>query len=307
MINRTVIRSKVLQVLFSTCQKEDKDLKIAENELLFSLQKSYDLYHYLLLIIPHLTDMEQKRLDLRKHKHLATEADLNPNTRFINNRLSALLSTNEYLQSFASQKGLFWTEDTNFTKKLLNQIIGSEQYAAYLQSPDDYASDKEFWKQSFKKFIYNNEELDELLEDKCIYWNDDVEIIETFVLKTIKKLEETAGDKQELLPMFKDEEDRTFAIKLLRESFLQNENVSQRIDKHIENWDFDRIANMDLYIMQMAICELLSFPHIPINVTLNEYIDLAKIFSTPKSATFINGVLDAIVEELKSENLLFKS
>jgi N utilization substance protein B len=307
MINRTVIRSKVLQVLFSTYQKEDKDLKLAESELLLSLQKSYDLYQYLLVIIPHLTDMEQKRLDLRKHKHLATEEDLNPNTRFVNNRLAALLSANESLRFFTSQKGLFWTENTSFTKKLLNQIIESEQYASYLQSFDDYASDKEFWRQIFKKFIYNNEELNELLEDKCIYWNDDVEIIETFVLKTIKKLEETIDGQQSLLPMFKDEEDRMFAVKLLRESFLQREKVSQQINKHIENWDFDRIASMDLYIMQMAVCELLCFPQIPINVTLNEYIDLAKIFSTPKSAIFINGILDTIVEELKSEKLLLKS
>ncbi|MDR2626437.1 MAG: transcription antitermination factor NusB [Dysgonamonadaceae bacterium] len=306
MINRTVIRSKVLQTLYSAFRKENRDLKLAESELSLSLQKSYDLYFYLLLLIPHLTHLEQKRLDLRKHKFLATPEELNPNTRFIDNRLSAQLLNNEHLQSFANQKGWFWTDEPVFTKKLLDRIVSSDHYRQYLLSPDNYESDKDFWRRSFKEFIYNNQALDDLLEDTCIYWNDDVAIIETFVLKTIKQLSETDTATRELLPMFKDEEDREFAFTLLRQSMQMGEETDRRISKHIENWDFERIADMDLYVMQMAITELLTFPNIPLNVTLNEYIDLAKIFSTPKSAIFINGVLDAVVEELKAENRLFK-
>jgi N utilization substance protein B len=306
MINRTIIRSKVLQTLYSACQKKDRDLKLAESELLFSLEKSYDLYHCLLLLIPHLTDLEQKRLDMRKHKYLVTAEELNPNLRFVDNRLSAQLFNNKFLQAFANRKGLFWTDETIFTKKLLDQIIESDGYKRYLQSPDDYESDKEFWRRAFKGFIYNNEELEDFLEDKSIYWNDDVEIVETFVLKTIKRFEEKEGAEQELLPMFKEEEDREYAIKLLRQSFLMEDDINLRISRHIVNWDFDRIASMDLYIMQLAIAELLVFPSIPLSVTLNEYIDLAKVFSTPKSANFINGVLDGVMEELKSENLLLK-
>ncbi len=307
MINRTIIRSKVLQVLFSTYQKESKDLKLAESELLFSLQKSYELYHYLLLLIPQLVDTEQKRLDLRKHKYLATEEEKNPNTRFIDNRLAAQLAENEILQDFAAKDGSFWTDDSGFVKKLLNQIIDSDNYKQLLVSPDNYESDREFWRQVFKKYIYGNEELDDILEDKSVYWNDDVEIIQTFVLKTIKRFEAESGKQQELLPMFKDLEDRDFAVRLLRQSMIQGEEIDQRISKHTVNWDFERIASIDQYIMQMAVAELLSFPSIPVNVTLNEYIDLAKVFSTPKSAVFINGVLDAIVEELKKENILFKN
>ncbi len=155
--------------------------------------------------------------------------------------------------------------------------------------------------------ILTSEELNEFLEDKSIYWNDDLDIIGTFVLKTIKRFEESATTEQVLLPMFKDEEDRRFAISLLRKSILEGESHNARIEKHIKNWELDRIACIDLYIMQIAITELLNFPTIPINVTLNEYIDIAKYYSTSKSGTFINGTLDTIVNELKSEKILFKN
>lgn len=308
MVNRVIIRSKVLQILFSAHQKENRDIKLVENELLFSLQKSYDLYHQFLLLIPHLTDIEQKRIDLRKHKHLATEEEKNPNTRFIDNRFSAQLSSNNQLSTFASEKGSIWMDETLYTKKLLDRIVGSEVYQDYLHTDNNYDSDKEFWRKAFKTFIYNNEEMEEMLEDKSIYWNDDVEIVETFVLKTIKRFEESNGAGQDLLPMFKDLEDKDFAIKLLRESFINAGQYNERIDRHVnKNWEFDRIANMDVYIMQMAIAEVLTFPSIPVNVTINEYIDLAKVYSTANSAFFINGILDAVINELREENILFKS
>lgn len=308
MVNRVIIRSKVLQILFSAQQKENKDIKLAESELLFSLSKSYDLYHQFLLLIPHLTDIEQKRLDLRKHKHLATEEDKNPNTRFIDNRLADQLSRNEQLSSFLTEKGSIWMEEAPFAKKLLDQIIDSDIYKDYLNSADSYDADKEFWRQVFKKFICDNEEVEELLEDKSIYWNDDVDIIETFVLKTIKRFEEGNDKTQPLLPMFKDDEDRVFAVSLLRQTMINTTEYNQRINRHIsKNWEFDRIANMDIYIMQMAIAEVLTFPSIPVNVTMNEYIDLAKVYSTANSAFFINGTLDSIFNELKEERILIKN
>lgn len=308
MINRVIIRSKVLQIVFSAHQRENKDIKLVESELLFSLQKSYDLYHQFLLLIPHLTDIEQKRLDLRKHRRLATEEDKNPNTRFINNRLSAQLETNEQLSSFLTEKGSIWMEESGLVKKLLEQIIDSDLYKDYLESEDNYTSDKDFWRQAFKKFICSNEEIAEFLEDRSIYWNDDIEIIETFVIKTIKRFDDTTDKRQALLPMFKDEEDREFAVSLLRQSILKAEEYNERINRHIsKSWEFDRIANMDIYIMQMAIAETLTFPSIPVNVTINEYIDLAKVYSTPNSAFFINGTLDSIIKELKEEKVLLKN
>lgn len=307
MINRIIIRIKVLQIVYSYSQKSGNNLTTAENELMFSLQKSYDLYHYLLLLIPLLTDTEQKRLDIRKQKYLATEEEKNPNTRFINNRFALQLSENEALQKFANEKGQLWHEDLNFVKTLLDKIVASDVYSEYLKSEDNYDSDREFWRKIYKDLVLGNEDLDELLEDHGIYWNDDIGIIGTFVLKTIKRFDPENGTSQSLLPMFKDEEDQLFAIRLLHQSILNGSSYNERIMKHIQNWDIERIAMMDLYIMQIAVAELLHFPTIPVSVTLNEYIDIAKFYSTPKSGTFINGILDAIVNDLKTENLLFKS
>ncbi|MCL2650330.1 MAG: transcription antitermination factor NusB [Candidatus Azobacteroides sp.] len=307
MINRIIIRVKVLQIVYAYYQNESKDLTSAENELMRSLLKSYDLYHYLLLLIPALTHVEQQRLDKRKNKHLATEGDKNPNTRLINNRFSEQLSVNRQLLAFLSGKGSIWTDEDIFLKKLLDQIISSDIYDEYLESPDNYDSDKEFWRKVFKSHIHNNEDLDDLLEEKSVYWNDDLDIIGTFVLKTIKRFNESTMPEQVLLPMFKDEEDKLFAIKLLHQTILDGKSYKERMEKHIKNWDIDRVACIDLYIIQIAMAELLNFPTIPVNVTLNEYIDIAKFYSTTKSSVFINGTLDAIVKELKTEEMLFKN
>ncbi|RHJ92489.1 transcription antitermination factor NusB [Parabacteroides bouchesdurhonensis] len=307
MINRILIRIKVLQIVYSYYQNGNGDLKVAENELLFSLQKSYDLYHYFLLLIVEITNLQKRLLDIRKNKYMPTEAELNPNTRLIDNRFAAQVEQNEFLQKHVAEQGISWSNDEDFIKSVLDLILNSDLYAEYLDNKEDsYEIDKEFWRMVFKKIICNNTTIEDYLEDKSIYWNDDVEIIETFILKTIKKFDEEAGNKQPLLPMFKDMEDKNFAIQLFRQSILKGKEFRERINKHMKNWETERIANMDLIIMQVALAEIMSFPTIPTSVTLNEYIDAAKYYSTPKSGTFINGILDSIVNELKKEKLLLK-
>lgn len=308
MINRNLIRIKVLQIVYSYYQNGNSDLKTAENELLFSLRKSYDLYHYFLLLIIEVTNLQKRILEARKSKYMPTEEELHPNTQFIDNRLCAQLESNEDLKKYVDDFGISWANDEEFVKNVLDLILGSEIYAEYIRNENDtYETDREFWRQVFKKIICGNEMIEEFLEDKSIYWNDDIEIVETFTLKTIKKFEEKNGSRQPLLPMFKDMEDKAFAINLFRQSLLKGKEFRERIDKHMKNWETERIANMDLVIMQVALAEITSFPTIPINVTLNEYIDAAKYYSTPKSGTFINGILDSIVNELKKENLLLKN
>ncbi|MDL2223842.1 transcription antitermination factor NusB [Bacteroidales bacterium OttesenSCG-928-M06] len=307
MINRILIRIKILQIVYAYYQKGSKDLKSAENELMRSLHKSYDLYHYLLQLILVLTDTEQKRLDSLKHKYLPTEQELNPNTRFINNRLTRQLEENDTLSSFTNKNGYLWTdEDSAFIRRLLEEIIKSDIYIEYLNSPDNYDSDKEFWRKTFKNIISTNPELPEILEEKSIYWDSDFEIIATFVIKTIKKFDESSKPEQMLLPMYKSEEDIQFAVQLLHKSILEHTENMTLIDSQIKNWDLDRIALIDLYIMQIALSEIKNFPSIPLNVSLNEYIDLARFYSTPKSSNFINGILDSIVNELKTDGKLFK-
>ena len=280
MINRILIRIKVLQIVYSYYQNGNNDLKVAENELLFSLRKSYDLYHYFLLLIVDVTNLQRRILDARKNKYMPTEAELNPNTRLIDNRFAAQIAENEALRKYVAEQGLSWDNDEDFIKMVLDLILSSEQYGEYLNNENDsYETDKEFWRIVFKKLICGNEAIDDYLQDKSIYWNDDISIVETFTLKTIK---------------------------LFRQSLMKGSEFRERINKHMKNWETERIANMDLIIMQVALAEIMTFPTIPINVTLNEYIDTAKYYSTPKSGTFINGILDSVVNELKKEKLLLK-
>lgn len=308
MINRILIRIKVLQILYAYYQNGTNDLKVAEKELLFSLQKSYDLYHYLLLLIIDLTNLQNRILDNRKHKYRPTEEEKNPNMRMVNNRFVAQLSKNEALNKYISESKISWSNDPDFVKSILDLILASDAYSKYLANPDDsYATDREFWRAVFKRVICGNDMIMDYLEDKSLYWNDDIEIVETFVLKTIKRFEESEGSRQELLPMFKDQEDRMFAVVLFREAILHKEVYRERVDKHIKNWEAERIIHMDLLIMQLALAEIVTFPSIPVSVSMNEYINIAKFYSTPKSAIFINGILNSVVDELKKEKVLFKN
>ncbi len=307
MINRILIRIKVLQLVYSYYQNGNGDLKTAENELLFSLQKSYDLYFYFLLLIVDATNLHKRNLDIRRHKYMPTEEDLNPNTRFVDNRFAAQLEANATLQKYVSEQSISWDNDEDFVKSFLAEILTSDLYKEYLENKEDtYETDKEFWRMVFKKMICGNERVEEYLQDKSIYWNDDIAIIETFTLKTIRQFEEKAGSKQALLPMFKSHDDKLFATKLFHQAILKGADFREMINKHLTNWETERIANMDMLIMQLALAEIKTFPTIPVSVSLNEYIDMAKYYSTPKSAHFINGILDSIVNELKSEKLLLK-
>jgi len=308
MINRNLIRIRIVQIVYSWYQNTNNDLRKTEKELLFGLQKSYDLYYYHLLLMVDLTRAYENRVEAKRNKHLPSHDDLNPNTHLINNKFMLQLRENEQLKKQLADRPMIWDADNSFVKNLLDKILASEPYNDYtdLVSPT-YEQDREFWRKVFKKFIYLNEELDEILEDECIYWNDDVEIVQTFVLKTIKRFSEDKGALQPLLPMFKDDEDKEFALKLLHETILNEKIYRGLIKKHTDKWDFDRIAFMDLIIMQVALSEILTFESIPTSVSLNEYIEIAKSYSTPKSGTFINGILDSIVHEIKEENRIFKN
>lgn len=308
MINRVLIRIRVVQILFSAYQSETRDLKKAETELLFSLQKSYDLYFYLLSLIVDLTDAYSQRVDARRAKLLPTQEDISPNVRLLENRFSNQLRVNIQLNEYLQERPFDWSEHDAFIRALLDQILASDVYKEYSTSNDSsYDLDREFWRKVFKQMICANEELCSILEDESLFWNDDVEIIESFVLKTIKRFEDGNGAAQSLLPMFKDESDREYAVKLLHEAMLNAKEYREIIDKYTTNWESERIAMMDMIIMQIAIAEIVAFPSIPISVTLNEYIDIAKSYSTAKSASFINGVLDAIVKELKEKKRIFKN
>jgi N utilization substance protein B len=239
---------------------------------------------------------------------MPSEEEMNPNMRLVENRFVKQLAGNKDLKHYVTERKLSWSNDHDFLKSILELLLASEEYADYLQNPrDSYQTDKEFWRAVFKRLICGNEMISDYLEDKSIFWNDDVEIVSTFVLKTIKRFEEGEGGNQILLPMFKDQDDRLFAVQLFREAILHGAEYRERISRHARNWETERVANIDMFIMQIAIAEVMAFPSIPVSVSLNEYIDMAKYYSTPKSGTFINGILDSVVEELKKEKGLFKA
>ena len=307
MINRVLIRLKIVQIVYAYYQNGGKNLDTAEKELFFSLSKAYDLYNYLLLLMVEVTKQANKRLNAAKNKLVPTKEELFPNTKFVENRFIAQLEVNKQLLEFSNNQKKTWENEADFVKTLCDKILESDIYKEYMASEtSSYEEDRELWRKLYKNIIFNNIELDQVLEDQSLYWNDDKEIVDTFVLKTIKRFDEKNGAKQELLPEFKDEEDQDFARRLFRRTILNADYYRHLISENTKNWDLDRVAFMDVVIMQIALAEILSFPNIPVSVSLNEYVEIAKLYSTPKSGGFINGTLDGIVNSLKKENKLTK-
>jgi len=308
MINRVLIRIKVMQLIYSYYKSDNRSLATAETELMFSLDKSYELYNYLLLLMVELTQFQDRRLDAARNKLRPTDKEKNPDTRFIDNRFIRQLHDNIQFNEYLSQQKISWTNEQEFIRIMLDRILDSKTYQDYMASEDDsYEADREFWRATFKNIIMEDSDLAEVLEGNSLYWNDDIDIIGTFVLKTIKQFNPAKGEKQALLPMFKAEDDREFAITLFRQAILREKEYRELIDKNTVNWEMDRIAFMDIIVMQIALAEIFNFESIPTTVTLNEYIELAKTYSTPKSGYFVNGVLNNVINQLKSEKRIVKN
>ena len=306
MINRELIRIKVLQLTYAYYQNGNKVLDVAEKELMFSLSKAYHLYHHLLSLVVAVSKEARKHYDVETAK-ATREGTPMPSAKFANNRLALQIEENHQLNEFISTQNQAWEDDIDFVRRLYSQIVQSTIYNEYMASDEDsYEADKEIWRKIYKTLIMNNEDLDAVLEEKSLYWNDDKDIVDTFVLKTIKRFDANSTPEQELLPEFKDEEDRSFARKLFRYTILNADQYQKYMSETSRNWDFSRLAYMDIVIMQIAIAEIINFPNIPVSVSINEYVELAKIYSTPKSAGYINGMLDSIARHLINTGVVLK-
>ena len=298
MINRKLIRVKIVQLTYAYYQNGHHNMDTAEKELLFSLSKAYDLYNYLLGLIVAITQEERRRVDIatRRAEREGTET---PSQRFAFNKFATQLEENKQLNLFMEDKKMSWENDVEAVRKLCDQIERSPLYQEYMMSDaEDYETDRELWRRIYRTLIQGNEDLDAILEEKSLYWNDDKEIVDTFVLKTIKRFDPANKADQELLPEYDDTEDREYALKLFRSTILNADTYQRYMSETSRNWNFSRLAYMDVVLMQIAIAEMLTFPNIPISVTINEYVDLAKLYSTPKSGGYINGMLDAIARHL---------
>lgn len=306
MINRKLIRVKIVQLTYAYYQNGHHNMDTAEKELLFSLSKAYDLYNYFLGLIVAITQEERRRVDIatRRAEREGTET---PSQRFAFNKFATQLEENKQLNLFMEDKKMSWENDVEAVRKLCDQIERSPLYQEYMMSgAEDYETDRELWRRIYRTLIQGNEDLDAILEEKSLYWNDDKEIVDTFVLKTIKRFDPANKADQELLPEYDDTEDREYALKLFRSTILNADTYQRYMSETSRNWNFSRLAYMDVVLMQIAIAEMLTFPNIPISVTINEYVDLAKLYSTPKSGGYINGMLDAIARHLVDTGRLLK-
>lgn len=306
MINRELIRLKVVQLVYAYYRDGDKKVESTEKELMFSLSKSYDMYRYLLLIIVELYEYGLKSLEIRRSRARRLNITEKEDTAFTDNRFARQLSENALLGAFREKVGAEWIDET-LIRNLYRKVIESDEYKEYrsIEAPA-YADDRTFWRKVYKSFFMGSDELDAYFEERSLYWNDDKAIVDSFVLKTIKRFDESAGGAQPLLPEYDSEDDRRFAAGLIHETLANGDCYRQLIRDNAKNWEYSRLAFMDLIIMQVALAEIMTCPTIPVAVSINEYLEIAKMYSTPRSHIYINGLLDATVKILRASGKIMK-
>lgn len=283
-----------------------KSMNVAEKELQTSLSKAYLLYNMMLDLVVAVTKEERLRYETQAAK-AQREGMEYVMPKFAYNRFAVQLEENEQLAEYKEVNNVNWSDDVEFVRRVCNLVEQSETYKQYLESDDDsYEADREVWRKLYRQVVEDNEDLSQLLEDKSLYWNDDKDIVDSFVVKTIKRFDPAKKSEQELLPEFKDDFDKEYAMKLFRSAILNAEDYQQYMEQYSHNWKLSRMPFMDIVIMQTALAELVVFPAIPVSVTINEYVEIAKAYSTPRSASFVNGMLDAIARGLIADGRLMK-
>lgn len=297
-----------MQALYAYFHSEDKSIPKHKKELFSSFEQIYDLYLYLLLLLIEIRDGGRNRIAIRKVKKLPTEQDIHPNTKFIENRIFGILAINKQVASESSKRKISWEKDLELVQKLFSNITESEEYKSYMSSSvRDFKEDKKFIGEIYRNNIAGDESLEMFFEEKNIHWADDIDFVNTLVLKTIDYIPESATDNFPIALLYKDEkEDKLFAKELFKNVIEHNEETDKMIQEKTENWELERIAFMDVLLMKLAITEFLYFPTIPVKVTLNEYIELAKQYSTPRSSVFVNGILDKLLADFKNDGRLQK-
>ena len=299
MINRRLIRIKALQVLFAFYRNEGDSLSALERELFRSIEKSYHLYLLLLLLPETMVEYALAKIETGKQKFRPSPEELNPNLRFVQNRAVAALAACNDLQRKANDNRLNWNHFPEVAKSLFNQFIASDFYNDYMNAEHcTFSDDKVVLVSLLNKILNSNDDFEAFLEEQSIYWNDDLEFVSSMASKTIKKIDETDSSLT-VMPVFGNADDEEFAKRLLRNTVLKHKENLELIDKFTYNWELDRITAMDTLIMEMAITEIMEFPTIPVKVSMNEYIDIAKFYSTEQSNSFVNGVLDKVIASLK--------
>lgn len=313
MLNRRYLRTKVMQSLYAYFQSDDNRMDIAEKNLVRSIDKLYELYIHQLSILFELVEFAKLRMEENKLKFIPSAEDLNPNTRFIENRLIKQLAGNVRFNLKYNELKINWSDEQDIFRSIFQKLKETKAFIDYMESEtSSYAADKKIILQIFRKFIISDEKLQNYFEDKNIYWADDYLTVAMMVLKTLDSFTEDKDNYYELPGLYKEEDrtnandDRNFIKELFRKTIINNAKNEKIIADNTNNWEIERIAVIDNILLKMALVELTEFPSIPVKVTLNEYIEISKGFSSDKSRIFINGILDKIIEDMKTNKLIKK-
>lgn len=309
MLNRRILRVKVMQALYAFFQSSNTELSKGENELFHSIDRLYELYLFFLQLPVELADLADAQQTEAKNKALPTHEDLNPNRSFVENLVVDNLRGNEVFQATLKNRKISWAADRDDLKRLLKDLRSASFFVSYInENEKTFETDKKFILEFYKKIVIDSEMLYQLFNERSIYWDyDDVDFAISMATKHIKKLK-ASDNTPSIMGMYKDEEDdKNFIKTLYRKTIVDNNDNTALIEEKTKNWDVDRIAVMDVLCMKMAITELTQFSSIPIKVTLNEYIEISKLFSSPKSKVFINGILDKLVIDFKEAGKIKKT
>lgn len=310
MLNRRYLRIKVMQALYGYFQAEDGNMPQSERELLRSMDMVYDLYIRLLSMFAELRRVALLQIEEARNKKLPLPEDLNPNLRFVENRLILQLEEYPALQSQINARKISWQgeAETQVVRNVWNAVKNWDEYGAYMNAAqNDFNADRDFVMDIFRKHIADSDDVEYYIEEKNLHWPGDLNMtVAPAVLRTLELCQEGAPGK--LSPLYKDaEEDRQFVLDLFRKTIIENDAAEALVGEKTKNWEVERIAVMDILLMKMAIVELRNFQSIPVKVTLNEYIEISKLYSTPKSKVFINGILDKLVADFRADGSMVKT
>jgi N utilization substance protein B len=298
-----------MQALYGFFQSDTKDLARGERDLFTGIDKIYDLFIYQLAFLIEMKHVATVLMEDAKTKRLPTPEDLEPNLKFIENKFIIQLEENIHVKREMNNRKISWNNEFELVKKVFNTLKVSPVFEKYMKVDDDsYNTHRNFILEMFKEFVADFELLNHLYEEKNLHWGDDIYIVNPMIVKMIEGYKENASPDQALMTLYKDrEEDEQFVKDLFRQTALNNDEIEKMIGDKTKNWEVERIAMVDVLLMKMAITEILHFSSIPVKVTLNEFIEISKMYSTPKSKIFINGILDKIVADLKAGDKLNKT
>ncbi|MDR3245191.1 MAG: transcription antitermination factor NusB [Prevotellaceae bacterium] len=306
MISRRLLRIKVLKELYGYVTGDKNSLPAAEKELKLSINKTYEQYKYLFCFIPLLQEHAQNKIEKGRQKYLPTDDEKNPNTKFVNNRLIKQIAENKELLVWSKANSALLADAKMIVGKMYNNITEKDYFSEYmLDTESSFRQDKKLVVDILCNEFEDFEDLYSLLEEQCIYWTDEAEFVVSNIIKTVGSIR----DRKQfvLMPLYKNDDDEQFADRLLKHSIVNYDKYNSMIDNHTPNWDVERIALMDTLVLIIAMSEFLEFTDIPVKVTLDEYIDLARFYSTSSSCVFVNGVLDKIVEYFSQNNMINKN